>query len=63
MLEESLHEPTRECPLCAGTMKLKTSETVVLVPGNPKGVTKTSREWLCPDCDYFEDYDEDAAGN
>jgi hypothetical protein len=51
-------EPTRECPLCAGSMRLKTTETVVLVPGNPKGTPKTSREWVCPDCDYFEDFEE-----
>jgi len=50
--------PTRDCPLCGGTMRVKTTETVLLVPGNPTGTPKTSREWLCPDCDYFEDVDE-----
>ena len=50
--------PTRECPLCGGTMHLKTTETVTLVPGNPTGTATTSREWVCPDCDYFEDAEE-----
>lgn len=52
-------EETRECPLCGGTMRVKVMETVTRIPGNPTGMAKTSREWLCPDCDYFEDYDGD----
>jgi C4-type Zn-finger protein len=54
-------EQTRECPLCGGTMKIKVIETVVNVPGNPRATAKTSREWICPDCDYFEEIDEDEA--
>ncbi|OFW28066.1 MAG: hypothetical protein A3H97_16235 [Acidobacteria bacterium RIFCSPLOWO2_02_FULL_65_29] len=61
-MSEDPEGPTRECPLCGGTMRVKTTETVVLVPGNPKGTAKTSREWLCPDCDYFEEVDEDLDG-
>ena len=51
--------PTRECPLCGGTMHLKTIETVVRIPGNPRSTTKSSSEWVCPDCDYFEDAEEE----
>ena len=40
-------------------MQLKITETVVRVPGNPKGTTKSTREWVCPDCDYFEDVEEE----
>jgi len=47
--------PTRECPLCGGTMQLKKRETVVRVPGNPSGTKSKSAEWVCPDCDYFEE--------
>ena len=54
-------DQTRECPLCGGTMRIKVIETVTHVPGNPVGTSKTSREWLCPDCDYFEDYEEGEA--
>lgn len=39
-------------------MKIKVIETVTRVPGNPKGTAKKSREWICPDCDYFEEFDE-----
>jgi rubredoxin len=47
--------PTRECPMCGGTMQLKKRETVVRVPGNPSGTKSKSAEWVCPDCDYFEE--------
>jgi transposase len=53
--------PTKECPLCGGTMDLTEHETVFQVPGNPKVTTRKSREWVCPDCDYFEDAEEEGA--
>jgi len=55
--DEQEQTQTRECPLCAGTMRIKTRETVVLVPGNPRGTTRKFTEWVCPDCDYFEEAD------
>ena len=51
--------PTRECPLCGGTMRLKTTETVVRVPGYATATTRSSTEWVCPDCDYFEEVEEE----
>jgi C4-type Zn-finger protein len=51
--------PTRECPLCGGTMRLKTTETVVRVPGNPRNTKRSITEWVCPDCDYFEEVEEE----
>ena len=50
--------PAKECPLCGGTMKLTERETVVQIDGNPGPTTKLAREWVCPDCDYFEDEEE-----
>jgi len=50
---------TKECPLCAGTMRLRETKTVTHIPGNPKDSERTSREWVCPDCDYFEEADEE----
>jgi len=47
--------PTRECPLCGGTMHLELKEAVVYVPGNPTPTKTPFREWVCPDCDYFEE--------
>jgi hypothetical protein len=40
-------------------MRLTQKETVVRVPGNPNATTRQSREWVCPDCDYFEEFEDD----
>ena len=40
-------------------MHLKHTETVVNVPGNQHATSQKSAEWICPDCDYFEEADED----
>jgi hypothetical protein len=48
----------RECPLCGGTMRLKRTETVVRIPGRAQTTTRPGAEWICPDCDYFEDAEE-----
>jgi len=49
----------KECPMCGGTMRLKRTETVVHVPGNPKPTSRQHAEWICPDCDYFEEAEEE----
>ena len=46
---------TKDCPMCGETMHLRAHETVVRVPGNPNATTQTTREWVCADCDYFEE--------
>lgn len=48
-----------ECPLCGGTMRIRRAQTVVYVPGNPQPTTRPDAEWVCPDCDYFEDVEEE----
>ena len=40
-------------------MTLKESETIVQIPGNPTPTARRTREWVCPDCDYFEDVEEE----
>jgi C4-type Zn-finger protein len=45
----------KECPLCGGSMRLKTSEQVLQVPGNPQPIKRMTKEWICPDCDYYEE--------
>ena len=51
--------PAKECPLCGDSMRLRVREDVVQVPGNPRPVTHKVREWVCPECDYFEEADQD----
>jgi YgiT-type zinc finger domain-containing protein len=50
---------TRDCPLCGGSMRLQRTQTVMQVPGNPKATTQNTSEWVCPDCDYFEEAEEE----
>jgi rubredoxin len=49
---------TRECPLCGGTMHIKIRHTVVHVPGQHDAPPKKSLEWVCPECDYFEEAED-----
>ena len=51
---------SKECPLCGGSMRLREQQSVVQVPGNPGATTRTTREWICPDCDYFEEAEEES---
>jgi hypothetical protein len=51
--------PAKECPLCGGTMRLKRTDTVVQIPGNPRPSTRRLTEWICPDCDYYEEAEEE----
>ena len=48
----------KECPLCGGTMQMKERLETTYTPGNPKPTQKKVREWVCPDCDNFEEADE-----
>jgi YgiT-type zinc finger domain-containing protein len=49
----------RECPLCGAVMALKSTESVVHVPGESRTSTRRLREWVCPDCDHFEEAEEE----
>jgi hypothetical protein len=40
-------------------MQLKQTQNVVRVPGNPQATPRTSPEWVCPECDYFEEIDDE----
>ena len=48
----------KECPLCGEYMYLKDLDTAVQVPGNPQVTRRRVREWVCPECDYFEEAEE-----
>jgi hypothetical protein len=45
----------KECPMCGEFMRLVTRETVSRVPGTSQEVKTPVREWVCPECDYFEE--------
>ena len=50
---------TKDCPLCGEVMRLRKITTAVRLPGNPNATERTTGEWVCPECDYFEDADEE----
>ena len=45
----------KECPLCGETMRLNVREIQERVPGVSTPATRVAREWICPECDYFEE--------
>jgi hypothetical protein len=45
--------------MCAGEMVIRESVAIVRVPGNAKHTERPTREWVCPDCDYFEDAEDE----
>jgi YgiT-type zinc finger domain-containing protein len=53
-------EPSKECPLCGERMRQKKREEVTIIPGTSEVKTRKVAEWICPDCDYFEEVEEDA---
>jgi rubredoxin len=55
---------TRECPLCGETMRRKDYEIVDLIPGTNEAKRRKVSEWVCPECDYFEEIEkEGSSGN
>ena len=53
----------KECPLCGELMKLREREVIDRVPGMTQTRTSKFREWVCPECDYFEEAEGPAPGN
>jgi C4-type Zn-finger protein len=45
----------KECPLCGESMRLQICERLEHVPGTGQTTTRTVREWVCPECDYWEE--------
>jgi len=45
--------------MCGGSMHVKQTHTVIQIPGNPEPTKRTTREWVCPDCDYFEEAEKE----
>ena len=48
----------KDCPMCGDPMRLRHSEQTDRVPGRPQAATTKLREWVCPECDYFEEAEE-----
>jgi hypothetical protein len=48
----------RECPLCTTDMRRVTRQITTQTPGTSQVRTTACDEWVCPDCDYFEEAEE-----
>jgi hypothetical protein len=44
--------------MCAGSMHIKVHEEVTHIPGQGQGKAHVVREWVCRECDYFEEVEE-----
>jgi len=53
--------PAKDCPMCGEAMRLSEYEMTDRVPGTLQTRRSKSVEWVCPECDYFEDVDEEDA--
>jgi hypothetical protein len=49
----------KDCPLCGEGMHLREREVTDRVPGTAQTKTTKYPEWLCPECDYFEDAEDE----
>ena len=47
--------------MCGELMRLQTREHKETIPGTRQVVARQFREWICPECDYFEEADENQA--
>ena len=52
----------KDCPLCGEPMRLAERQLVDRVPGTSQTKTTKIREWVCRECDYFEDADSEEGG-
>jgi C4-type Zn-finger protein len=48
----------KECPLCGDFMRLEKREVVTRLPGSSQEVKTIEKEWVCRECDYFEEVEE-----
>jgi acetone carboxylase gamma subunit len=45
----------KECPLCGERMRLSVRKVEERIPGQGQAPVREVREWICPECDYFEE--------
>jgi acetone carboxylase gamma subunit len=45
----------KECPMCGETMRLSVRDVETAIPGQSRAAARRIREWICPECDYFEE--------
>jgi acetone carboxylase gamma subunit len=53
----------RECPLCGESMRLVERQTADRIVGTSDFKVKSAWEWVCPECDFFEEAEGPAPGD
>jgi C4-type Zn-finger protein len=48
-------DDVHECPLCGEIMRLTVRQQADRVPGAGQTTSHEIREWVCPECDYWEE--------
>jgi C4-type Zn-finger protein len=48
----------KECPLCGDLMTLRAREVVERLPGSAQEIRSVVREWVCRECEHFEEVDD-----
>lgn len=56
MLKRAVTEVKHECPMCGEFMRLVERTQVDRIPGTSQVATRKMMEWVCPECDYFEEH-------
>lgn len=59
MAGEAGEAAEKECPMCGETMHLREHDITERVPGTLQAATRKVREWICPECDYFEETEDE----
>lgn len=57
-VEEKSMAP-KDCPMCGETMQIREGQLTDRVPGTAQTRTRRFREWVCPECDYFEEVEDE----
>ena len=48
----------KDCPMCGERMRLQTREQIDRIPGTRETRSRRVTEWVCPECDYFQEAEE-----
>jgi hypothetical protein len=48
----------KDCPMCGEGMRMREQQITARVPGTSETQTSRQREWICPECDYFEEAED-----
>ncbi len=50
---------TKDCPQCGEKMRRKDMDLVDYVPGTSEAKKRRVSEWICPECEYFEEIEDE----